>query len=592
MTTLLAPTGRRKLTGKPPLPPALSLRYEQGERLARPIWFGPEGRPAFGWFHSPAGDKCRGGVVICPPLGQEHIDAHYGLRLLAEQLAVAGICALRFDYDGTGDSAGDNDDPARVSSWLATVEHAVAAVRAAGAANVCLVGLRLGATLAATAAATTGDIDQVVLWDPCSGRQFLREQKALRAMQFGAPPGMPEGSVELLGVRFGPATARAVNALDLAGCSLPVARRALVLTRPDRPGNPSFTAGFGRELTERGEAEGQAKFMDRYPPFQRLPRGTISRVTQWLCEGAPPQRTLLKRPPVAGPHVVGYTPSGHGVVETPVSIPPLGLFGIVTHLDTPQRPKGPTVLLLNVANQHHIGPTRLWVELARQWAGAGLVSLRVDLSGLGDSPARPGDDRWIFAKPAAFDDVEEVARCVSPDDPSNIVLVGLCSAGYQALEGALALRSRGVVAVNTAVSFVPAERRARQPLDPRRRVALPQDQVAEAFREGGRLGGLRQRFPNLAWRARILGSPKTRSGRWLTDLVRNGTDTFLICGDDEWRPVRSGVTALQLRRLRRTGRLRLEHIAGLQHDLFVTEHRRLVARLVTGYVVSKFANPA
>jgi hypothetical protein len=40
---------------------------------------------------------------------------------------------------------------------------------------------------------------------------------------------------------------------------------------------------------------------------------------------------------------------------------------------------------------------------------------------------------------------------------------------YQALEGALAVRARGVVGVNPIVSFAPAERSAGLPLDPRRR---------------------------------------------------------------------------------------------------------------------------
>ncbi|HMK97167.1 MAG TPA: hypothetical protein VK425_06435, partial [Acidimicrobiales bacterium] len=170
---------------------------------AAPVWIGDAGRPAFGWFHSPSGDRCRGGAVICPPVGQDYIRAHYAIRLLAEQLAAAGFCALRFDYDGTGDSAGDDEGPERTASWLATVGQAMTALRAAGIPRLSLVGLRLGATLAAVAAAADGGADDVVLWDPyVSGRDFLREQALMSSAMFGTEPS-GDGSVEVPGFWYG-----------------------------------------------------------------------------------------------------------------------------------------------------------------------------------------------------------------------------------------------------------------------------------------------------------------------------------------------------------------------------------------------------
>ena len=162
-------------------------------------------------------------------------------------------------------------------------------------------------------------------------------------------------------------------------------------------------------------------------------------------------------------------------------MPPVGLFGVLTHeQDAPVLPDRPTVIFLNVANQHHIGPNRLWVELSREWATAGIRSLRLDLSGLGDSPDRQGGQgEWECNKPEAFDDVADAVDWVSPDDPTNVVLVGLCSAGYQALESALAVRARGVVAINPIISFVPTELPRRPPT---RRA--PADRPAERRRGG------------------------------------------------------------------------------------------------------------
>jgi hypothetical protein len=51
------------------------------------------------------------------------------------------------------------------------------------------------------------------------------------------------------------------------------------------------------------------------------------------------------------------------------------------------------------------------------------------------------------------------------------------------------------------------------------------------------------------------------------------------------------VTAIGLRRLERTGLLRLEHLAGLQHELFIAKQRLLVRRMVTEHVLARFSGP-
>jgi hypothetical protein len=360
----------------------------------------------------------------------------------------------------------------------------------------------------------------------------------------------------------------------MAKCLPPLARRVLVLTRGDRPVhrsllNPSLASQeFSHQV-----AAGQAEFMDRYPPLQELPHEAVAGIVGWLAEGVAAEPVSAPSPEPGGPRQLGRGRGGSPTVEEPVSVPPVGLFGILTYdQDVPASPDKPTAVFLNVANQHHVGPNRLWVELARQWAATGVRSLRLDLSGLGDSPNRQGErGRWECFKPEAFDDVVDAVRWASPDDPSNVVLVGLCSGGYQALESALAVGARGVVAINPFVSFEPAEVRAGLPPDPRRRIPVLDDDLDEA------------------WRARSIASSGPSSGQWLSELVEQGTDTLLVCGDAELRTVRREVTAPRLHRLSRTGGLRVEHLAGLQHDLFIADQRRLVTRLVTEHVLSHFS---
>lgn len=65
----------------------------------------------------------------------------------------------------------------------------------------------------------------------------------------------------------------------------------------------------------------------------------------------------------------------------------------------------PIIVLLNAGLSHRAEPYRLNVLLSRKLASLGYISLRVDLSGKGDSPARPNlvnresvDLDWLFIK--------------------------------------------------------------------------------------------------------------------------------------------------------------------------------------------------
>src|SRR5262245_46366645 len=143
----------------------------------QPLYFGPPDRPLFGAFHLPHAACPRGvGVVLCNPFGHEELHAHRSERHLAERLAAAGFAALRFDYEGTGDSSGDDRGEGRVAAWRESIGAAVKELRSrAEVAAVVLVGLRAGALLALFAAAEVG-ADRLVLWSPASsGRAHARE---------------------------------------------------------------------------------------------------------------------------------------------------------------------------------------------------------------------------------------------------------------------------------------------------------------------------------------------------------------------------------------------------------------------------------
>ena len=104
-----------------------------------------------------------------------------------------------------------------------------------------------------------------------------------------------------------------------------------------------------------------------------------------------------------------------------------GLVGIVTTPDATSdttRPKR-AIVMANVGLHHRVGPYRLYVDLARRLAARGFTALRFDLSGLGDSAARPGtmgdNERGVL------DMTEGMAWLEAKLGISEFVVIGLCS---------------------------------------------------------------------------------------------------------------------------------------------------------------------
>jgi pimeloyl-ACP methyl ester carboxylesterase len=103
------------------------------------------------------------------------------------------------------------------------------------------------------------------------------------------------------------------------------------------------------------------------------------------------------------------------------------LHGILTEPTPDRRLEGaPGILFWNVGTNHHIGPHRVYVELARRLADLGFSSLRFDLSGLGDSAASRDDNRPDAERNVS--DVEEAMLALKKQRGfSRSVLVGFCS---------------------------------------------------------------------------------------------------------------------------------------------------------------------
>jgi uncharacterized protein len=175
-------------------------------------------------------------VVLCPPIGHEYVRAHRAFRQFASALAREGFAVMRFDYSGTGDSAGDPTDVG-LPEWLRDV-HAASqeARRRSGFERTAFVGARLGAVLAMLAAAREGPARDVVLWDPPpSGEAYLRELEEThlahrRLLPGRTPPARRSGdAAEYMGYPYPASLLRHIGRLDLASLPRPAAGRTLLL---------------------------------------------------------------------------------------------------------------------------------------------------------------------------------------------------------------------------------------------------------------------------------------------------------------------------------------------------------------------------
>jgi pimeloyl-ACP methyl ester carboxylesterase len=205
-------------------------------------------------------------------------------------LARAGFHVLRFDYLGTGDSSGEVED-ASVAQWIADINRAVEELsRSFDMHDISLIGLRLGATLAAHAAAEGGRVSRLVLWEPViDGREYVTMQLALHRawLEEEARYGRKAESAndELLGCRLTERLRRDLEKLSLNSLENPPAPNVYLLSQ-----------GHSHDyelLTERLRARGAQIHLDcvdgprvwsMTPSMEEssVPNAAIQAIVSWL----------------------------------------------------------------------------------------------------------------------------------------------------------------------------------------------------------------------------------------------------------------------------------------------------------------------
>lgn len=160
------------------------------------------------------------------------------LRKLAVLLAREGFHVLRFDYFGTGDSAGDSHE-GTIVEWRQNIVSATHDIsECSGARTVSIVGFRLGAALAASLPI---ELMNLILWDPVvSGETYVDELRELHRRQFTAllyPPPLPRSGRDgdVLGTPLPAAMVTGLQTIDLLVDPTTSARHVAMIVSEERP---------------------------------------------------------------------------------------------------------------------------------------------------------------------------------------------------------------------------------------------------------------------------------------------------------------------------------------------------------------------
>ena len=206
-------------------------------RVGEPLLFGVGSEALFGCLHAPSSSPVTDAALLLPAAGHEYLSSHRSLRQLALRLAERGCLSLRMDLRGCGDSSGAKDSGC-LAQWRDDAEQGLQllAERAPGA-RLHVLGLRLGASIAAQVGARRAlaqrPLAALALWDPVmDGGDYLRAALRLQMSRHGMHQRAEDtGPFEVLGHRWSQSLAAELRELVLADLSpAPAAKLLLVDT--------------------------------------------------------------------------------------------------------------------------------------------------------------------------------------------------------------------------------------------------------------------------------------------------------------------------------------------------------------------------
>lgn len=497
-------------------------------------WFGEPGAETLGFVHVPESGSARGGVVICPPLGYDHFNSYRAMRLLGQELADAGLVALRFAYRGEGDARGASSQPDAPEGWLASIAQAARFLRASGLDDIALVGLSSGALLASEALDRIPDAAALVLWDPAlSGSRFVRRQRSLHDLAVGVPRVADPALVPLVSLTLHADAAawlgaRAITAETLADRVVPT----LVLGRRADEGSSAFRRLRADEPAhvEVGVIDGQEDLLDVPSAIAVIPADTVLRIARWLSDRlrADPRPVRVDTRAEA---VVGEAPDGRPIVERLGRFGEQRLFTIETlpaGADVAREDGDPGLVVMQpAAAEHRAGAGRFQVIAARELAARGYRAVRFDRRITGDSTDVDAHEQNLVLAEEWVSDADALVASMTAQSP--VALFGVCSGAW--VSGRIAERRASRLTVLAGPNYY-------------KNIAFRPGQYARLARQNEqpgapRLGGIKARvrdaMPAWLWRLvsrlQVFNDPAILLARPARST--QGTTAMLLTPDDE-----------------------------------------------------------
>ena len=465
------------------------------------FFFDPPAGRLFGTLHRPAERPRRGaGWLLLSPFGTERTYSHRMMFEFARALAREGFDVLRFDYRGRGESAGLAEE----FTVEDHVEDAVAAAdeleRRAGVPCRGMLGLRLGATVAALAAGATRRDPLLVMWEPVADGarycgELLRTAMANELVDTGGTPrtrAEMEAALsrkETVVVDGHPLTRAMFGSLatvHLPDGSRPTVAPVLIMqidarrARPPREPLRRLRDAYAREgaadldIVRAPPAWLRVKEYDWRPAelfggtldWIRAHQGPLERPILKRCVGRRERLSLTGRTSARGEAVSeGFrTASADGSDERPVAFRVLGeMVSGMVHVPREVARGVPGVVML--AAGESCRTSLFYVSLARTLARAGWPVLRFDPRGVGDSDGDVGCRTLAeaFRKIQAGRFVPDALAAVSFMERElgvgTSVLTGLCGGAITAVYAA-ARDSRvvGIAPLELRLEYTPLPR--------------------------------------------------------------------------------------------------------------------------------------
>ena len=371
----------------------------------------------FAVLHMPA----RGSALawfFLPPPGYEHLHSHRAMHYLADLVAQEGVCAIRLDYPGIGNSTDELSNQSSLANWRRDVQSAIDLI-----SHDYAFDRKVLFTMGISSSMFSGlsGIHAHIKWVPEERpRAYVRRQKVIGGMSRSAES-ESTGYTDVAGFRFNDQLfneiARHATTED----------ESVVVIQPGVEPTAELFDGDGLEgvLVE--------------PHHGQLPKLTAEAVLE-ICRT---QRAEHNQSAASQEQTKVMDSVQHASYSEKASfVGKHALFTVHTKANDCTA-SDLLVVIANAGSNYNIGPHRMYVELSRTLAAAGCDSVRFDLRQIGNSVQYDMENENKPHCLSAIDDVRDICQWAQQSHHyQKFVLMGLCSGGHTALHATLELASQ------------------------------------------------------------------------------------------------------------------------------------------------------